>query len=133
MTLDDWPRVKRVLDGVACDDVDRAAYLEHACGPDQALRAQVETLLAARERASTFLETPAVLLLEERRSREDLSGRTLGPYQLASRVGAGGSGDVYLARDTRLDRDVALKVLPETTSWCLAPAPIPLRASSSWC
>jgi eukaryotic-like serine/threonine-protein kinase len=114
-TLDDWPRVKRVLAGaLACDDVDRAAYLEHACGPDQALRAQVETLLAARERASTFLETPAVLLLEESRSREDLSGRSVGPYRLASRVGAGGSGEVYLARDTRLDRDVALKVLPET-------------------
>jgi Tol biopolymer transport system component len=114
-TLDDWPRVKRVLDGaLACDDADKAAYLEQACGPDQALRAQVETLLAARERAATFLETPAVLLLEEPCSREDLSGRSVGPYQLASRVGAGGSGDVYLARDTRLDRDVALKVLPET-------------------
>ncbi|MGH8187778.1 MAG: hypothetical protein ACREUC_14550, partial [Steroidobacteraceae bacterium] len=60
------------------------------------------------------LAPSAVLLLEEPRSREDLSGRTVGPYQLAARGGAGGSGDVYLARDTRLDRDVALKVLPET-------------------
>jgi serine/threonine protein kinase len=113
-TLDDWPRVKRVLDGaLACEDADRAAYLEHACGPDQSLRFQVETLLAARERASTFLETPAVLLLEERHSRANLSGLTVGSYRLTSRLGAGGSGDVYLARDTRLDRDVALKVLPE--------------------
>ncbi len=113
-TLDDWPRVKRVLEGaLACEDGEREAFLALACAGDASLRAQVDTLLAARVRAGDFLETQAVLLLEDARRREDLSGRIVSSYRLRSRLGAGGMGDVYLARDTRLDRDVALKVLPE--------------------
>ena len=41
------------------------------------------------------------------------AGRQLGPYQIVSAIGAGGMGEVYKARDTRLDRTVAIKVLPE--------------------
>ena len=59
-----------MLEGaLACEGADREAYLAEACGTDTALRAQVEILLAARDRADTFLETPAALLLEEPRAR----------------------------------------------------------------
>ena len=124
-TLDDWPRVKRVLEGaLVCEGAAREAYLAEACGGDTALRAQIESLLAAHDPANTFLETPAALLLEEPRVREDLSGRAVNSYRLVSRLGAGGMGDVYLARDTRLNRDVALKVVaagsnrhPAGSSW----------------
>jgi tetratricopeptide (TPR) repeat protein len=91
-SLDNWPRVKVVLEGaLACGDADRDAYLAEACRTDAALRAQVERLLAARDDAGTFLETPAAALLNEPHEREDLTGRVVSSYRLLSRLGAGGS------------------------------------------
>ena len=113
-TIDDWPRVKPVLEeALARDGADREAYLAQACGEDGGLRAQVDKLLATRDRAENFLETPAAVLLVEPHTARDLSGQVVGCYRLESRLGAGGMGEVYRAHDVRLHRDVALKLLPE--------------------
>jgi eukaryotic-like serine/threonine-protein kinase len=94
---------------------ERDAYLASACGTDNDLRLEVESLLARASDASGFLETTALELtgraLADKR-QASLIGRRVGQYEIRSFIGAGGMGEVYLAHDTRLDRDVAIKCLP---------------------
>ena len=107
---DEWARVKELFEGaLALAPSLRSSYIASACGDDDALRRQVEALLASHEQANSFLETPPVLgdLLPR-----NLEGQQLGPYLLESRIAAGGMGEVYKGRDTRLDRTVAIKVRP---------------------
>ena len=99
------------------DPSDRGAFLREACAGDDALRQEVESLLRHEDAGHQFLERPAVeevarLVTAPLESIGDLQGRRLGVYEIEARIGAGGMGDVYRARDTRLGRDVAIKVLP---------------------
>ena len=96
---------------------ERAAFIERACGGDEALRAEVMSLVAHDGRGGT-LGAPAVeeatrLLAAERERAEPLAGRTIGSYRVVSRLGAGGMGEVHLAVHDRTGRKVALKLLPE--------------------
>ena len=89
----------------------RPAYLAERCRGDETLRQEVESLLAWDARAESVFETPVLVRIDDARVMKNLEGQTIGPYQLASKIGAGGMGEVYKARDTRLDRTVAIKVL----------------------
>src|SRR5437588_255920 len=81
-TVPNWGRVKRVLEGALEHDGDaRQTYLAAACGGDAALRAQVDDLLASHASAAAFLATPAGMLLDRPRPREDLSGRVVNSYR----------------------------------------------------
>jgi serine/threonine protein kinase/Tol biopolymer transport system component len=96
---------------------DRAAFLREACAGDEALRQEVESLLRYEDAGDQFLERPAVeevarLVTNGPESIVDFQGRRLGVYQIEARIGAGGMGEVYRGRDTKLGRDVAIKVLP---------------------
>jgi eukaryotic-like serine/threonine-protein kinase len=107
---DEWARVKELFEGaLALAPSQRSSFIASACGDDDALRRQVEELLASHGQANSFLETPAVL---DDMVPRNLEGEHLGPYHLESRIGAGGMGEVYRGRDTRLNRIVAIKVLP---------------------
>jgi Tol biopolymer transport system component len=107
MTPEAWQEIKNVLaEALERTPEQRSAYLDQAC-PQPDKRREVESLLLADKQAQhSFLSGPAL------GSTEELAvGRRLGIYEIVSRIGAGGMGDVYQARDTKLGRSVAIKVL----------------------
>jgi serine/threonine protein kinase/tetratricopeptide (TPR) repeat protein len=92
----------------------RAAYLQEACGDDDALRKRVEALLRAHESAEKFMDMPAVVVTGEavaNKAAEQI-GERIGRYKLLQRIGEGGCGVVYLAeQEEPVHRRVALKVI----------------------
>src|SRR6516165_9622392 len=91
---------------------DRSAYLEDVCRGDVALRGEIESLLAQEERAVKFLETDEPGALEPGLEGSVPTGERIGPYLVLDFLQKGGMGEVYRARDVRLDRAVAIKFLP---------------------
>jgi eukaryotic-like serine/threonine-protein kinase len=108
----DWTRVRAVFEhALSLPASARADYVAHTCSDSTGVRQEVERLLASHEAAPQFLEAPVAVSARDFPTTTSLEGTLIGPYRLDARIGAGGMGEVYSARDTRLGRSVAIKVL----------------------
>jgi eukaryotic-like serine/threonine-protein kinase len=117
MTPERWKRISDVLEGaLERAPGERRAWLAAVCADDHEVRLEAESLLD-RHDESMLLDRPmadvAARILED---APLAAGTLIGPYRIESPLGAGGMGVVYRARDTKLDRDVAIKTLPPTLS-----------------
>ncbi len=112
-----WHEVKEIFyAALRQSPEERERFLDKSCKDDDRLRREVESLLSSSEAAGSFMQNPAVGEIAEAvaGSNEKLCvNQSLSHYKIISLLGAGGMGEVFLAEDTRLHRQVALKVLPE--------------------
>jgi serine/threonine protein kinase len=125
MTSERWRRIEQIYeDALQRIPSERGAFLESACGGDEMLRRDVERLIMANGEAGGFLASPAwelasgglvaATMTHDRDS--SLVGREVGHYRILAPLGSGGMGEVYRAHDSKLNRQVALKVLPDLFS-----------------
>lgn len=116
-----WQRLEDLFQqAIELSPDERAKFIEESCGSDQTLRRDLESLLESDHKSGEFLAGVVQGAARDLVSSQDVSalraGAQFGHYQILSRVGSGGMGQVYLAHDQHLRRNVALKTLIPTAA-----------------
>jgi len=117
MTPERWQQVKRIFNSaIEYPPDERKSFLTEACSNDSLLISEVESLIASHERSGEFIDEPAYQFAAESLAaevkNEVRAGQRIGDYEIISFISRGGMGEVYAAQDKRLNRKVALKLLP---------------------
>src|SRR5688572_31655772 len=117
MADEKWQKGREIFDSALRHKPDeRRRFVNEVCGDDKTLFRSVESLLSSHDGAESFMETPAVAKVAdmiEVESKKLEAGKCFGHYEIIKQIGEGGMGEVYLARDKKLDRKVAIKILNE--------------------
>lgn len=110
-----WQKVREVFDAALRQlPEERQNYVNEACGDDQGLLTEVESLFSSLDKSDEFLETPAVahvVDMIESPTKPLAAGTRFGHYEVIRQIGIGGMGEVYVAKDLKLDRRAAIKIL----------------------
>ena len=120
MADENWQQIRRIFDDALRHRADeRRLFVRKECRGDKTLLREVESLLSSHDSAESFMETPAVAKVAdviETETKKLERGTSFAHYEIIEQIGEGGMGEVYLARDKKLDRGVAVKVLNEKFS-----------------
>lgn len=109
MKPEHWQQIKQIFDEASRLAPDkRLQFLDEVCADDKSVRIEVEELLKSFDKSTSFLETPAI----SKQTNELKKGQIISHYEIIEPIGAGGMGEVFLAKDITLKRKVALKILP---------------------
>ncbi|MBC7899721.1 MAG: serine/threonine protein kinase, partial [Saprospiraceae bacterium] len=116
MEPENWHKVKAIFDSVVkVGTHERTLLLTNACAGDAELRREVEALLASSDAAGSFMEIPFAGEIADKLDVSPANGlkpsQVFGRYKIVRKIGVGGMGEVYLAQDSELDRQVAIKIL----------------------
>lgn len=114
-----WQKVKDIFnEAMRQKPNERQQFINQACGDDQTLLMEVESLVSSLGQAESFLETPALGEVADSFDESNTlkEGFSFGHYEIIKQIGTGGMGEVYLAQDKKLDRKVAVKILNEKFS-----------------